>query len=88
MRPVPIGPEARGDALLNKSMILLDHVVQIRTPPVPAPTAKFAVALQFRNGERIRLVAVDIDNAWTNPGAAAQRQAQKELRRNRVTPRR
>jgi hypothetical protein len=69
-------------------MILLDHVVQVRTPPVPAPTAKFAVALQFSNRVRIRLVAVDIDDAWTNPGAAAQRQLQKELRSDRVTLRR
>jgi hypothetical protein len=44
--------------------------------------------LQFRNGVRIRLVAVDIDDACMNPGAAAQRQLQKELRSNRATLRR
>ena len=89
MRPVPIGTrECRGDALFGKAMILLNHVVQVRTPLVPAPTPKFVVALQFSNGARIRLVAVDVDDAWTNPGDAAQRQLQKELRSNRVTRRR
>jgi hypothetical protein len=44
--------------------------------------AKFAIALQFRNGVRIRLVAVDIDDAWTNPGVAAQRQLQNQQPRH------
>ena len=78
-------PEARGDALLNETMILFDHVVHLRTPPTLASSAQLSAALQLRNRVCVRLVAVYIDDPWTNPGAAAQRELQKELGRNCVT---
>jgi len=63
--------ETRGNALLDEAVILLDHVVQIRTPPISAPAAEFPLAFQLGEGVHVCLVASDVDDAWTNLGAAA-----------------
>jgi hypothetical protein len=67
-------PEIRGDALLKEAMILLDHVVQIRTVPISSPSAELLVAFEFGDGMGVCLAGVDVDDRWTKLGDTAQRQ--------------
>jgi hypothetical protein len=60
-------------------VILLDHVVPIRTAPTSTPSAGLPLALQFGDGVGVRRVAIDVDDAWTNVGATAQCHLQKQL---------
>jgi hypothetical protein len=58
--------EACCDALLDEAVILLNHVVQIPTPPAPASSAEFSVAFQFGDGVRVCLWPSRLITAWTN----------------------
>jgi hypothetical protein len=54
--------QTRRDALFDESMILLQHVVQVRTGPATARPSEFTVYLQCCYGLRIGWVSVHVDH--------------------------
>ena len=64
----PPGPMKRSESLagvnpsVDRSMILLHDVVQVRTGTAAAPPAEFALLLQFCHDLGVRRVAVDVDH--------------------------
>ena len=74
---------ARHDPLLDKAMVLLDDVVQIRRDSAMTAPAEFTPLLQLGDRTGICRVAIHID--YTRRGTSAgQCQAQEQLRRNQV----
>src|SRR5512133_842476 len=62
--------KARGNPLLDESVILLDDVVHVGRSSATTSSAKFAGLLQFGDGARVRRMSIHIDDPWTATAAA------------------
>ena len=75
--------EVRRDPLLDKTMVLLDDVVQIGSGSAATSSAQFTRFPQLGDGAGVRGMAVHID--YTRRGTATRQcQTQEQLRRNQV----
>jgi len=72
------------DPPLNGTVVLLEHVIQIRHWPMPAILGQIAFGFELRNGRRIRGVAVGVDDSWRRMVRTAQRFDEKAQGRDRV----
>src|SRR5262245_11908662 len=73
---------------LNRSMILLQIAIHIRTSPTAAAATQIPLVLQLFNHFRVRGIAVDIDYARPATSRNLQSALEKALRSSRVTFRR
>src|SRR5262245_40721108 len=75
-------------APLDRSMILLQIVIQIRTSPTAAAGTQIPLSLQLFNHFRVRGIAVDIDYARPATSRNLQSALEKALRGGRIAFRR
>jgi hypothetical protein len=58
------------DPSLNRAVILLDDVIEIRNNATAARSAKHALVLKLLDNGRVRRIPIHINNAWTRmPGS-------------------
>src|ERR1044071_1088037 len=79
---------ARIHAPLDRSMILLQVVIQIRTSPTAAAATQIPLLLQLGNHLRIRGIAVHVDDAGPATPTDLQSALEKALRGSRIAFRR
>src|SRR5260370_38405593 len=73
--------EAGDDSLLDQSVVLLNHVVEIRRCSAATAAPQFAGLLQFADGTGIRRMPIHIDDSRPDPLASRQGKPQEKLRR-------
>jgi hypothetical protein len=61
--------QARRNPLLDKAMVLLNHIIWIGRCSATTAPAEFAGMLQFGDGAGIRWISIDVDHMRPDPAA-------------------